>query len=247
MTGKNDPRAIDRLLRETERKLAEQIRINAELEEALRETELRALQAQVNPHFLFNTLSSIAACSFMEGAPKTNELVQALARLLRYTLRQIGQMVELGEELRHVRDYLLIEKARYGNRISVLYDVDDSVLGARLPLLTLQPLVENAIIHGLDGRTAGTLRLAARADEAWVKVEVADDGVGMDEETAAAVLGKARTGAGLSHVTGLGLENVHRRLEHAFGEGSGLSLSSRPGEGTRVMVRFPAQPRRASP
>jgi sensor histidine kinase YesM len=106
----HDSEALARLVYETERKLAEQIRVSAELEEALRLMELRALQAQINPHFLFNTLSSIAASSFMEGAPKTNELVQALARLIRYTLRQIGQMVELEEELKHVRDYLLIEK-----------------------------------------------------------------------------------------------------------------------------------------
>ncbi|RJQ06380.1 MAG: sensor histidine kinase [Bacillota bacterium] len=228
-----------RLVRDLERRLAEQTRVNAELAEALRAMELRALQAQVNPHFLFNTLSSIAACSFMEEAPRTNDLVQALARLLRYTLRQIGQMVDLEEELRHVRDYLLIEKARFGSRVNVLYDVDPAALPARLPLLTLQPLVENAIIHGLEGQDRGTVRVSARREGEWVRVEIADDGAGMDQETARAVTLRPREGAGITRVTGLGLANVHRRLEHAFGEGSGLSVESRLGRGTKVTVHLP--------
>ncbi len=232
MSAGSDPL---RLLRETQRKLAEQIRVNADLEEALRAMELRALQAQVNPHFLFNTLSTIAASSFMEEAPKTNELVRALAGLLRYTLRQIGQMVELEEELRHVRDYLLIEKTRFGDRIEVLYDVDPGTLGSRLPLLTLQPIVENAIIHGLESRSDGVIRISAARDDRWVTVEVADNGTGMDEEKAA-----RRDGA--THVTGLGLENVRRRLELAFGEDGGLSLESRPGQGTTVRIKFPSAP-----
>lgn len=221
-----------RLLFEAERRLAEQIRLNAELEEALRAMELRALQAQVNPHFLFNTLSSIAACSFMEGAPKTNELVQALARLLRYTLRQIGQMVDLEEELRHVRDYLLIEQTRFGDRISVAYVISPEALRTRLPLLTLQPLVENAIIHGLEPKAGGTVTIAARVEAARALVQVIDDGAGMD--------GPVTSGAQTSHVTGLGLENVRRRLEHAFGEQGSLAVDSRPGQGTTVTLTLPA-------
>lgn len=244
---------LTRLLREIERKLAEQIRVNADLEEALRAMELRALQAQINPHFLFNTLSSIAASSFMEEAPKTNELVQALARLLRYTLRQIGQMVALEEELRHVQDYLLIEKTRFGDRIQVLFDVDAAALPAKLPLLTIQPLVENAIIHGLERRTQGRLRISASRRDRWVKVEIMDNGAGMDEEVARQFAksggGRAEPGSGrdqpggrgqATHVTGLGLDNVRRRLEHAFGEDGGLSLVSRPGQGTTVLLEFPA-------
>lgn len=242
--GRARPRPHDegsrpRPLHETERKLAEQIRLNAELEEALRLMELRALQAQVNPHFLFNTLSSIAACSFMEKAPKTNELVQALARLLRYTLRQIGQMVDLEEELRHVRDYLLIEKARFGDRIEVRTDVEPAALTARLPLLTLQPLVENAIIHGLEGRETGLLVIRARCEGDWVRVDVIDNGVGMDDNLARELGTRSGPQAGLTHVTGLGLENVRRRLEHALGEGSSLTLTSRPGEGTTATLRLP--------
>ncbi len=258
---------LTRLLRETERKLAEQIRVNADLEEALRAMELRALQAQINPHFLFNTLSAIAASSFMEGAPKTNDLVQALARLLRYTLRQIGQMVDLEEELRHVEDYLLIEKTRFGDRIQVVFDVDAAALPAKLPLLTIQPLIENAIIHGLESRTEGILRISVCRRDRWIKVEIADNGAGMDEEVARQFAGSGdyragsgdyragsgdfRAGSGpdrdrargrdrATHVTGLGLDNVRRRLEHAFGENGGLRLLSRPGQGTTVLVEFPA-------
>lgn len=237
--GQGEARRLAGLVRETERKLAEQIRVNAELEEALTAMELRALQAQINPHFLFNTLSSIAAASFTEKAPRTNDLVQALARLLRYTLRQIVRMVELEEELRHVRDYLLIEQTRFGERIQVVLDIEAAVLPARLPLLTLQPLVENAIIHGLEGQTSGTLRLSARADGDWVRVEVADNGKGMDEDLVLRLLSGEQPRAGATHVTGLGFSNVQRRLEHAFGEGSGLTLTSQPGEGTVVRVKFP--------
>lgn len=221
-----------RLLYEAERRLAEQIRLNAELEEALRAMELRALQSQVNPHFLFNTLSSIAACSFMEQAPKTYDLVQALARLLRYTLRQIGQMVELDEELRHVQDYLLIEKTRFGERINVAYAITPAALRTRLPLLTIQPLVENAIIHGLEPKAGGTVTIAARVESGRAVIQVIDDGAGISAPGSPA----AKT----SHVTGLGLENVRRRLGHAFGEQGGLAVESRPGQGTTVTLTLPA-------
>ncbi|HCJ09590.1 MAG TPA: hypothetical protein DHW14_00290 [Clostridiales bacterium] len=202
--------------------------------------ELRALQAQINPHFLFNTLSSIAASSFMEGAPKTHELVQALARLLRYTLRQIGQMVELEEELKHVKDYLLIEETRFGDRIKFEFDIDPHSLRARLPLLTLQPLVENAIIHGLEPKDGGTLRVSSRLVGDWVRIQVTDDGVGLDDDPAEAQEGADPDRSRVSHVTGLGLDNVRRRLEHAFGEGADLDIRSRRGEGTVVTVTIPA-------
>lgn len=238
----HDSEALARLVYETERKLAEQIRVSAELEEALRLMELRALQAQINPHFLFNTLSSIAASSFMEGAPKTNELVQALARLIRYTLRQIGQMVELEEELKHVRDYLLIEKTRFGERIEVVIDVEPAVMTAKLPLLTLQPLVENAIIHGLEAKAGGVVTIKGRPEGDWVRLEVIDNGVGFDENRAREIMASREPQAGVSHVTGLGLDNVRRRLEHAFGEESGLALTSRVAEGTVATLRIPGPP-----
>jgi len=225
--------------RAAERRLAEQIRLNAELEEALRAMELRALQAQINPHFLFNTLSSIAASAFMEEAPRTNELVQALARLLRYTLRQIGQMVTVEEELKHVKDYLLIEKTRFGERISVEFDIDEEARRARLPLLTLQPLVENAIIHGLEPKAGGTVRVTGRVEDDRVKLQVSDDGVGVEGEGPGSAPEPAGDGDRVSHVTGLGLDNVRRRLEHAFGERSGFAFSSRPGEGTIVTLTIP--------
>lgn len=220
-------------------RLVEELKITAELREDLREMELRALQSQVNPHFLFNTLATIAAQSTLESAPRTTQLTLALSRLLRYNLRRIRDTVTLREELASVRDYLLIQEARFEGRLRVEIAVPADVLDTRVPVLSVQPLVENAILHGLEAADDGWLRLAARRSRGDVEIEVSDNGQGMDLERLKQVLEQKDLGTGAGHTTGLGLYSVNKRVQYFFGPEYGLSLDSRPGRGTRAVIRLP--------
>ncbi|MEW6522319.1 MAG: sensor histidine kinase [Bacillota bacterium] len=224
---------------EVQARLIEELKINAELEEALRVMELRALQSQINPHFLFNTLTTIAAQAMLDGAMATQGLVHALARLLRYSLRRIGEMVSLEDELHHVQDYLTIQEARFGKRVSTRLDVPAEVLRTKIPLLTLQPLVENAIIHGFESRDRGLIVIDARLSEAEVYVTITDDGVGIPPARLSTIRSMSDAGSGQGHTTGLGVSNVHRRLQHQFGQEYGLDIQSAPGQGTRVTICIP--------
>ncbi len=237
--GTAEVQQLRKMLTRLEAQLVEQIKINAELEEALKASELRALQAQINPHFLFNTLSTISAQALLEGAERTHQLVTALARLLRYSLRRISQMVTVGEELEHVGYYLLIQRARFGEGIRTVIEVEEEARGVKIPLLTLQPLVENAIIHGLKSCERGTVTIRGWVEGDRVALQVADDGVGMDEETLQKLRRLDETGSGKSHTTGLGIANVQRRLQYHFGEKFGLTVRSRPGHGTTVTAYIP--------
>ncbi|MGI6358941.1 MAG: sensor histidine kinase [Bacillota bacterium] len=230
---------LERQLHQSQVRLIEEIKAHTELEEALKFMELKALQSQVNPHFLFNTLTTIAGLSIFESAMQTTELVQSLSRLLRYSLRSIGQTVTLSEELAYVDDYLAIQKARFGDRITVETEISPDVRSAQVPVLTLQPIVENAIIHGLESKMDGLLRLTAHADGERVVILVIDNGVGI-EPARLAEIKELRAGmSGRSHTTGLGFANVHKRLQHFFGSSYGLQLESAPGKGTRVTITLP--------
>lgn len=230
---------LEKQLHQSQVRLIEEIKAHTDLEEALKFMELKALQSQVNPHFLFNTLSTIAGLSIFESAAKTTELVQSLSRLLRYSLRSIGQMVALSEELAYVNDYLAIQKARFGDRIAVETDISPAIGTAQVPVLTLQPIVENAIIHGLEAKMDGLLRLVAREEAERVVILVIDNGVGI-EPARLAEIQELRAGmSGRSHTTGLGFANVHKRLQHFFGTSYGLQLDSVPGQGTKVTIALP--------
>lgn len=220
-------------------RLIEEIRLRTELEEALKFMELKALQSQVNPHFLFNTLTTIAGMSAIEGAEQTQLLLMSMARLLRYSLRMIGQSVTLREEMDNVKDYLTIQQARFGDRIEVEINIQGGLEGASIPVLTLQPIVENAIIHGLESLEEGRLTLSAQLEGQVVRITVEDTGVGIDTERLQELRSFAGEGTGRGHTTGIGLDNVRRRLEHFFGTSSGFHLDSELGRGTRITLFIP--------
>lgn len=222
----------------TSQRLTRQLKEKADMERVMHQLELRALQSQVNPHFLFNTLNAACRLAMIEGASRTEELLHALSGLLRYTLRKIDQMVSLREELEHINNYLFIQKTRYGDHIQVEMHAEQEALNAMIPLMTLQPLVENAIVHGLELKEdGGTIFINARCQGEKVCIEVRDTGMGMEPGVASQVLEGNRSGQG--HTTGLGLTNVHQRLRHCFGEKYGLEIFSSPGEGTTVKVWIP--------
>lgn len=202
----------------------------------VQEAELGALRAQISPHFLFNTLTTIAALTRIDPA-RAHDLIVDFADYFRQTLARHGELVTLREELDHVERYLRFELARFGERLRVRYETDDALLGALVPVLSIQPLVENAVAHGIApaGR-AGTVTIRARRAQGGTLVEVCDDGAGIAGARLPHVL-EAGVGGGL----GIGMSNVNRRLEALFGARSGLQVESREGQGTTVRFWVPAQ------
>jgi two-component system LytT family sensor kinase len=197
------------------------------------EAELRALRAQISPHFVYNSLTAIA--SFVRTDPdQARELLLEFAELTRYSLRRHGQFSTLAEELRSVDRYLRLERARFGSRLQVDLLIAPEVLPVAVPFLCLQPIVENAVRHGLGGKP-GPGRVTIRAEDAGAecRISVEDDGVGMDPEQVRVQL------AGQAEGDSLGLGNVDERLRAVFGDEYGLVVETAPGAGTKVNVRVP--------
>ena len=204
----------------------------------LRKTELKALQAQINPHFLYNTLDSIAwMCERGKNADAV-QMVHALARLFRISISRGHELIPIEKELQHAEAYLQIQKYRYKNQFTYHFTVDESCLHCLCNKITLQPIIENAIVHGLDLMVdAGHIEITVRPDGGDILLIVADDGIGMEPEQVAALLQNEP-----SDRTGIGVKNVNDRLRIYFGPEYGLSITSAPYEGTTVTIRTPRVP-----
>ncbi len=210
------------------------LRIEMSLEEQKRlvlEARLDALQRQINPHFLFNTLNSIA--SLVRNQPElARKMTVKLANILRALLKEHDAYVPLREELKFTDDYLDIEVVRFGaDKLRVEKEIDPRTLDVLVPSILLQPLIENSIKHGLEPRIqGGTVTLRSRLEGGRILIEVADDGVGMSN--GASTL--RRTGAGI------GIKNVQERLDVLYGNQAHFNVSSNPGRGTLVSIELPA-------
>lgn len=223
-----------------QRRLMDELQAKAELEKLLQATELKALQSQMNPHFLFNTLNTIARLSLLEGAERTQEVVHALADLLRTNLRDIEEMRTLSEEIRSIADYLTIQKVRFGDRIQATIDIDPELMNTSIPTLSVQPLVENAIIHGLEPkRDGGHIYIKGRRDNKRIVITIADTGIGIPEERLGSIF-KPGERSRKGHTTGLGVINVHKRIQHYFGTEYGVSIESKVGKGTEIYIYLPS-------
>lgn len=199
----------------------------------LMEAEVRALRAQISPHFIYNALNAIA--SFVRTDPdRARALLVDFADFTRYSFRKHGEYVTLEEELRSIERYLVLEQARFGERLQVTLRIAPEVLAITVPVFSLQPLVENAVRHGLaqkDGHGRVTILGEDRAGIAVISVE--DDGVGEDPKRIERAL------AGDPSMDSVGLGNVDARLRSAFGDDYGLVVETAPGAGTKVIVRVP--------
>ncbi|MBB6694128.1 sensor histidine kinase [Cohnella xylanilytica] len=223
---------------------AERDRERLEQSRLVKELELRALQSQIHPHFLFNSLNVLAKLALLEGAEKTSDLIVSLSKMIRYVLRNPDEPVTLREELGHVAAYAAIQRARFGSRIRFETDADEEALSAPIPSLTIQPLVENAFVHGMERlERSGEIRLTVRRDGADAVVEIRDDGAGMDEQTRQALLRMDYETDGAEaegpRSAGLGTRNVFRRIQLFSGRADAVDIRSEPGRGTTVTVRIP--------
>ncbi len=209
--------------------------------ERLARAEVRALRAQISPHFIYNALTAIA--SFVRTDPeRARELILEFAEFTRYSFRAHGDFTTLAEELRSIDRYLTIERARFGDRLQVRLRIAPEVLPVGLPFLCLQPLVENAVRHGLSRKPGvGMVGIEARDAGAECHITVEDDGVGMDPAALAAGVAEAVASNGTGDEAGrhVGLSNVDERLRTVFGDRFGLVVETAPGAGTKVSMRIP--------
>ncbi len=212
-------------------------RIYQEQEEKA-EAEIRALQAQINPHFLYNTLNSVKWIASMQRADKIVEMTEALISILRYSSKVESRMVKIREEMDNIVHYLTIQKVRYFNRISVDYQLDEALLQYEILKLSIQPLVENAIFHGIADQEDGMLTITvAPHGEHDLIIAVRDNGRGMDEDTVLALRQALKEPASPSG--SIGVYNVHSRIRRVFGEAYGITFDSVKGKGTTFAITIP--------
>jgi two-component system sensor histidine kinase YesM len=214
-------------------------------QETLKKAELKALQAQINPHFLYNTLDTII---WMAQANKTDQvidIVQALSNFFRIALSKGQDWIPIAQEIEHIRCYLTIQKLRYHDILDFKIEVDEDILSGTILKLTLQPLVENALYHGIKNkRNGGTITVRARrAGQDQVMLEIIDNGVGFTPYKLSKIRESLLEESGEISMSdsGFGLDNVHRRIQLYYGKQYGLNIESKYQEGTRVTVTIPLQ------
>lgn len=210
-------------------------------QESKRRSELDALQSQINPHFLYNTLDSIVWMVENERYPEAISMVTALARLFRISLSKGKNIISVADELAHARNYMTIQKMRYKNKFEVSFDAEPDTLNLATIKLIVQPLLENAIYHGMEFMDGdGEIRVAAYLDGDDLIIDVTDNGIGIPADVCAALL--TDTSRRRSKGSGIGLRNVHERIRLYFGQPYGLVILSEPDEGTTVRIRLPRNP-----
>ncbi|TVY10283.1 cache domain-containing sensor histidine kinase [Paenibacillus cremeus] len=195
-----------------------------------REAEIQALQAMINPHFLYNTLDQLNWLAIDSGQEKISKILSLMGKMFRIGLSNGETMITIPDEITHIECYLQIQNIRWGERLSFSIAIDDELKGLYIPRLTLQPFVENAIIHGFARRKSGEIRITGRLREQEVEFQICDNGVGLRRDWDKQK--PRKTG-------GYGIRNVKERIEAYFGEPYGVQMSSSEGEGTRVTILVP--------
>ena len=218
-----------------EKQLKEQEIKNLEISNLLNQSELNFLQSQINPHFLFNTMNSIAVLAEIEEAPQTKLMLESMASMLRYNLKKLNENVTLEEECEIVRNYLYIQRTRFGNRIECKMNIDESILKYKVPSMILQPFVENAIIHGLEPKEGnGVLEVGISDQNEHIEITIADNGIGMSGEKLINLINNGNE-SDINSKSGIGVSNVVRRLQITYGRNV-VEIRSELNRGTTVKM-----------
>lgn len=222
------------------RKMDQLMTDQAKAAEELRIAEFRSLQAQINPHFLYNTMDMINWMALQGQTDEISHAVQSLSRFYKLTLSRKKGISTIARELEHVTIYVQLQNMRYHDSIELITDIPDELSEYQIPKLTLQPVVENSILHGILEKESksGTIVITGWMENEDIVLLISDDGVGISPEILSTILsgkGKSQSGG-----TNIAVYNTHRRLQILYGNNYGLTYSSKPGEGTDVEIRFPA-------
>ena len=222
------------------RKMDELMKTQAKAAEDLRIAEFNSLQAQINPHFLYNTMDMINWMALQGQTDEISHAVQSLSRFYKLTLSRKKGISTIARELEHITIYVQLQNMRYHDSIELITDIPDELSEYQIPKLTLQPVVENSILHGILEKESksGTIVITGWMENADVVLLVSDDGVGIPPEILSTIL--SGNGNSQSGGTNIAVYNTHRRLQILYGNDYGLTYSSKLGEGTEVEIRFPA-------
>jgi len=236
-TIRNQLTRLDETVR-IEARLHDEELANQRMSILVKEAELESLQSKINPHFLFNTLNMISQMAYMENAQTTTSLLESMSGLLRYTMDNIDKKVTIGNEVKNLRDYLYVQNLRFGERITFFVECDREAECVSVPCLTLQPIVENAITHGVKSYIKDAeVRISIAHAGGRVAIRVSDNGIGMESDRLSAVRESLVCVDG--EKSGIGLRNVYKRLCIFYGGDFGFEIQSRRGEGTVIAIDLP--------
>lgn len=216
----------------------------------LKKAEFDTLQSQINPHFLYNTLDAIRGQALKDGTPTVSSMVEALSSLFRYSISSNDTFRTFEEELSNLDHYLLIQQFRFNNRFQIIKEIEDETIlhCIKIPKLLLQPIVENAIYHGLEMKSGeGIIRIKAYHTDKAIMIIIHDNGIGIDLETLKRINEALRDGvsdfsARTNHGTGMALININKRIQLYYGSDYGLTVYSTVGLGTEVHISLPLEP-----
>ncbi|NOU92703.1 hypothetical protein GC093_05595 [Paenibacillus sp. LMG 31456] len=208
-------------------------------QEEKRVAELQALQMQINPHFLYNTLNSIKCLVWVQKTHLIEPTINALVNLLEQTINRSDELISIQDEIDNIDHYIYIQQIRTSHTITMNYKIDEQLMPYKLPKLLLQPIIENAIFHGIEpNKTTGTISVYGSQYRGGIKIEIIDNGIGMSEEDIDRIFNETGNQSS-SRFSGIGIRNVDERLKLNFGLQYGLTINSQPGMGTSVTLTLP--------
>ncbi len=223
-----------------EKKLSERELENLKIKNLLKESELSLLQSRINPHFLFNSLNIISQMSYIEGAEQTTSLLESMADFLRYNMDKLNKVVTIEDEVGNVKDYFVIQRKRFGERISFSVQKDPDAGLAQIPCLIIQPLVENAVIHGVGFYTEnGVVKVGVHRENQRVILSVIDNGVGMDDSKLQVIREMIQAEGIPDEQAGIGLRNVIARLKLYYKSDVLITVKSEVNKGTEIRIDLP--------
>lgn len=222
--------------------LMKEMKLRSELERSLKDFEIKSLQAQMNPHFLFNVLNTIARLALIENAITTQEIVFSFAELLRYTLKKNStHLVPFKDEIQYIENYLKIQSVRLGDRLNYNIQVEDELKNVMIPFMILQPIVENSINHGIEKKKqGGIVEIVGYKINDTLVIKIKDNGKGISKEKLSTIFDENKKQSKDTFTTGIGINNVNKRLSYYYGEKYKLDINSQVNEGTTVKIKLPS-------
>lgn len=213
-----------------------EMRKSAEKDKLIKEAQLIALQSQMNPHFLFNTLNTISRIAMFESADNTVKLIEATSKILRYNLDYKDRLVELKDEINAIKAYITIQETRFQDQMSFIFNIDNNVDSIKLPPMLIQPVLENAIIHGLQEKDKdGIINIIIKKEQHFISINIKDNGIGMDDEKIENLLNDQT-----DEKKGLGILNVKKRLELYYSRNDLFQIKSQKAQWTEVIILIPS-------